>query len=486
MIGRTRYLDYLRMTEPEIGLSMRRRGFGTPAGRTLEPDADVAQLALGAALTSRQMPYPAGAGRYLGADMVYDQGTGQGATPILGRAQARLHEGVMDRLRRDGVQDFIATGIGASPVLGRAQDYLAAERIAAMGGGPLPTGMGATPILERARLSLDQEVLNTAIGNGPKIQSAITSEVEPALTIRSGGATLPDPWLDSATVPRQAAPAAAAGNPVRYLGADMVYDQGTGQGATTIRPPVAEPANVSGGGEGTSTAKGQSAINRGRARRGMGSAIRGAASTALQPAFGPPDLGLGGAINKGLKNLSRAEALQGNPGARATLSRLGGFARVGLPAAALATPLLPVAMGAAEGYGDAGVGGALIQGGTAALGTLAGGAAAGALAGSVVPGFGTVVGAVLGGLAASALGKGLTGVAQGATEKAQMGDTGFMGGIGRAIDPLIDTPFEKEQKQVLQQMYSPAMLAIKEQERTREARARADMAYQALMQSYMS
>jgi hypothetical protein len=70
-------------------------------------------------------------------------------------------------------------------------------------------------------------------------------------------------------------------------------------------------------------------------------------------------------------------------------------------------------------------------------------------------------------------------------EKAQAGDTGLMGNIGRALDPFVDTAFEKEQKAVLQQMNSSAMQLIQEQQRTREAQARASQARQVLMQSYM-
>lgn len=391
-----------------------------------------------------------------------------GATPILGRAQAALHEQVLDRLRRDGVQDFVGTGMGASPVLERAQEYLSAERAAAMGGGSLPTGMGATPILERAQLSLNPEALNTAIGNAPKIQSALTSEVEPPLVIRSGGATLPDPWLDSATVPRPAAPASGAGGSGRYLGADMVYDQGTGEGATPLGA-----RNMSDGGPGTSSAKGQAAIDRTTARRGVGANV--------DAALGAFDLGIGEMARGGLRRAGAAARANGMKNLGNALFRAGGVARFGAPVAALGGSLLPAAMGAMEGFGEAGTGGALIQGGTAAAGTAAGAA----IGTAILPGVGTVIGAGLGGMLASPVGKGLTGLAQGAVEKAQMGDTGPMGSIGRMLDPLIDTPFENEQKAILQQMNSPAMLAIKEQERTREAKARADMAYQALMQSYV-
>ena len=96
-----------------------------------------------------------------------------------------------------------------------------------------------------------------------------------------------------------------------------------------------------------------------------------------------------------------------------------------------------------------------------------------------------MIGAGIGSMIGSGVGSGLTGLAQGAVEKAQQGDTGFMGSIGRAMDPLIESPFETEQKAVLQQMHSPAMKAIQEQERFRQAQARAQQAQQLLMQSYL-
>jgi hypothetical protein len=171
----------------------------------------------------------------------------------------------------------------------------------------------------------------------------------------------------------------------------------------------------------------------------------------------------------GMKNLGNA------------LYRAGGAARVLAPATAFGGAVLPAVFGAMDGYGQAGTGGALIQGGTGAAGALAGGA----IGTAILPGIGTVIGAGIGSMLGSGAGSGLTGLAQGAVEKAQMGDTGFMGGIGRALDPLIETDFEKEQKAVLQQMNSPAMRAIQEQQRTRDAQARADQAQQVLMQSYM-
>ena len=50
---------------------------------------------------------------------------------------------------------------------------------------------------------------------------------------------------------------------------------------------------------------------------------------------------------------------------------------------------------------------------------------------------------------------------------------------------FVDTAFEKEQKAVMQQMNSPAMRVIQDQEKLREAKARAQQTEQLLMQSYM-
>ena len=213
-------------------------------------------------------------------------------------------------------------------------------------------------------------------------------------------------------------------------------------------------------------------------RKGAGDRAR-AAGQVLEPAFGPVDLGAGRAVDRGMQQLAKGTSGQLSH----SLRNLGRGARVLLPAAAAAAPLIPVAMGAADGYSEAGAGGALIQGGSAALGGIAGGAMAGALAGSVVPGFGTVIGGILGGLGGMALGKGLTSAAQGAVDAAKSGDTGVIGQLGKSLDPMIDTATERQQREVMREINSPANQLIRQQQEERQARARADMATQLYLQS---
>jgi len=89
-----------------------------------------------------------------------------------------------------------------------------------------------------------------------------------------------------------------------------------------------------------------------------------------------------------------------------------------------------------EGNEKAGVGGAALQGG----GALAGAAIGQALI--PIP----VVGAGIGAMVGNAIGGGLTGGAQALAEQSQKGTGGLIGGIGAALDPFIDTQFEREQK----------------------------------------
>jgi hypothetical protein len=247
-----------------------------------------------------------------------------------------------------------------------------------------------------------------------------------------------------------------------------------GQRAATSAAP--EPVNVSGGGPGTSTAKGEATIARQAAKRAGFTGLL----ESVDDAFGRPDLGIGGMAERGLQRAGAMARGAGMKNLGGALFRAGGAARVLAPAAAVGGAVLPAVMGAVEGYGQAGAGGAVIQGGAGAAGALAGGA----IGTAILPGVGTVIGAGIGSMLGSGAGGGLTGLAQGAVEKAQQGDTSFMGGIGRALDPLIDTPFEKEQKAVLQQMNSPAMQAIRQQERARQEQVRADQMEALLMQSY--
>jgi hypothetical protein len=158
-------------------------------------------------------------------------------------------------------------------------------------------------------------------------------------------------------------------------------------------------------------------------------------------------------------------------------SKLLGTGVQALPWVAAAAPAV---MGAMEGA-QSGTGGAVIQGGGAGIGSVIGGVIGTAVAG---PGLGTVVGAGLGGMLGNAAGGMGRQAAVSAVEAAQGGDTGLSGQIGRSLDGVIDTPMEIESRQMVAQMNSPAVLAIKAEERQRSAAQRAQAAQDLLMQAY--
>ncbi|MCE2837099.1 MAG: hypothetical protein LW834_09060 [Cyanobium sp. 49614_E6] len=379
--------------------------------------------------------------------------------------------------------------------------------ITALEAGPIGFGPGAMtgvtprftpqisgrPVGLEDGLGYDPLVLSGASANAAKINSTLSSPSSQPMQQGTGGATL-DPLqvgMAAADLATSVLPSAGSGGveelvqqkaQARGLGSidDIIaleagpgsFGPGAMTGVTPRVPSTPEP-NVSGGGPGTSTAKGHGNVKQQMAKRGL--------LETADAALGSLDLGLGGMAQKGMQRAGAAARAGGMKNLGNALFRAGGAARVLAPAAAVGGAVLPAVFGAMDGYEQAGAGGALIQGGSGAAGALAGGA----IGTAILPGVGTVIGAGIGSMLGSGAGSGLTGLAQGAVEKAQQGDTGLMGSIGRALDPLIDTPFEAEQKAVLQQMNSPAMKAIQEQERTRQAQARAQQSQQLLMQSYM-
>jgi hypothetical protein len=189
-----------------------------------------------------------------------------------------------------------------------------------------------------------------------------------------------------------------------------------------------------------------------------------------------PGQSIGIAAEGGVRNVAAMAQKAGMPGTAGMLKGLAPAARWAAPVGLFAaTTGLPAAMGAMEGNEKAGIGGGVLQGG----GALAGAAIGQALI--PIP----VVGAGIGAMVGSAVGGGLTSGAQALAEKGQQGDTGFMGNIGRALDPFIDTTYEREQKAVMQQMNSPAMRAIAQQEETRRLQAANQQREQVLMQAAM-
>jgi hypothetical protein len=361
-----------------------------------------------------------------------------------------------------------------------------------------PALVAGRPIGVDDGLGFDPLALATAGANPYKIESSLSSPVSQPQRQTSGGASL-DPLsagMAAADIATSVLPLAGGQSTVppapSLIPQPVVARTGLTRGSieaaigrrapvpvalapsagvdlslSPVRQPVVDrgPAlsvdtpNLSGGGPGTSTAKGADTLARQAAKRAGGNQLlRGVDSFLTNPAQST-----GKAAEGGLRNVSAALHRRGMPGLAGMAKNLAPMARWGVPAAALAgTTVLPAAFAAMDGNEKAGTAGAVLQGGSA----LAGAAIGQALI--PIPG----VGAVIGSMAGNALGGGLASGAAGMVEKAQAGDTGLMGNIGRALDPFVDTAFEKEQKAVLQQMNSPAMQAIALQEETRRMEAR--------------
>ena len=393
---------------------------------------------------------------------------------------------------------------------------------------------------------------SSPLGNAAKIEGAIAGTQSQTMAPGSGGPVLTAPGASADNGVNRPAAGAAAGDGISALDVAVL-------GAESLADPIVN--NVSDGGPGTSTAKGNSAIDAklnqrinaflarngvtpvtpyqlplrtgmsagttaaapataaaagggsppnnppnnppdtplddlvddaanpagrapgsGNPRGGRAQRTRPGAGQTMDAILSAPDLGLGYGADKMMRRAGAAARNAGMNNVGRALFRAGGAARVLAPAAALASPLIPAAMGAVEGYADAGAGGAVIQGGSG----LAGAAAGAAIGSFILPGIGTVIGGGLGAMLGGEAGKGITGLAKGAVDAAQGGDTGLMGQIGRTLDPVIDSEYERQQRQVMRDMNSPAMKAIELQQQRREAQARADRAQALLMQSYLS
>jgi hypothetical protein len=201
-------------------------------------------------------------------------------------------------------------------------------------------------------------------------------------------------------------------------------------------------------------------------------------SAAHRLGYIPADLGAGDFIGKQAQHAAR-HLSAARPGAGAIVGRSGKLLAMGARALPWVGAAMPAISGVMEGSQD-GVAGAVIQGGGAAAGS-----AIGAGIGSfIAPGLGTVIGGALGGIVGNMVGAGGRSAAVSAVNRAQSGDTGIGGAIGRALDPLIDTQMERDSMATLQQLNSPAMAAVAQQQRVREAERRSQMAHDLLMQSY--
>jgi hypothetical protein len=299
-------------------------------------------------------------------------------------------------------------------------------------GGSVPPSMPDAWDNPRGSTTQHHEAAETQI---PDLISAAADLVSNA----SGNHSAGGPGTSTA----QGAAAIAKQKELRMAGELGGYDIGTGEGATPLRSAAA-----------TST-KGAADIAEKAASRGI--------LQHVDDYMSAPSHAIGRAGEGGLNQAADFLKSKSMPNSAGLASRLAPVARWGAPlAAAGLTVGLPAVMSAMSGNEKAGIGGAVIEGGAALAGA--------AIGGTIVPFIGAPVGAMIGGM----VGGGLASGAAAAVEKAQQGDTGFMGTIGRVMDPFVDTAFEKEQAATLQQMNSPAMQQIKAQEAARRYQAQAD------------
>jgi hypothetical protein len=193
------------------------------------------------------------------------------------------------------------------------------------------------------------------------------------------------------------------------------------------------------------------------------------------------DLGIGDWITRRGAAAAAAMHPTGPAGHTLKTALAGGSRALGLGVKALpyVAAVAPTVTAAIEGS-QSGAGGAAIQGGAAGIGTALGGAAGFALGGPL----GAAIGMGLGGSIGNAVGGMGRNAAVSAVEAAQGGDTGLSGQIGRSLDAVIDTPMEQESRQIVAQMNSPAVLALKAEEQRRSSAERARMAQDLLMQIY--
>lgn len=336
---------------------------------------------------------------------------------------------------------------------------------------PLSAGLAAADMAAVAGdiLPLTQGVVGAPDAAQAAVQGkAVARGIQPGFAESGGRVVASRAATPSVSVPIAAPPAA-----VQVGGVSLDFDI-----PEPVRPysgpdlSVDTTPNVSGGGPGTSTAKGNRNIARQKAARsGMGKGFLGG----LDSFVSQPGQSVGVLAEDGVR---RAAA-----GLHSSMPRTARMIRGLAPAARWAAPVglfaattaLPAAMGAMEGNEKAGAGGAVLQGGSAL---------AGAAIGQVLIPI-PVVGAGIGAMVGNAVGGGLTSGAQALAEESQKGTGGLIGGLGAALDPFIDTSFEREQKAVQQQMNSPAVRAIQQQEALRREQARTEQVQALYLQSLM-
>jgi hypothetical protein len=189
--------------------------------------------------------------------------------------------------------------------------------------------------------------------------------------------------------------------------------------------------------------------------------------------FSAPDFGIGGLSSEAMRKAAENLNIQGLPKQAQRLRRLALLTEVSLPAAATVASIgVPLAMAAGAGNEAAGGGGGLVQGGGALLGSLVG-------AGRGPPGR------HVGGLIGGGIGGAVVGAGRSAVDAANAGDTGIVGGIGNALDPLLDSQRDIEERQLRAQLNSPIVRQMKEQERQDRHNQMMEAMQAALYQSYL-
>lgn len=377
--------------------------------------------------------------------------------------------------------NFYGAGGGSPPAI--AAPAIAPLAAGGSGMAPklvLPPSANAAPVTS----TVDNSWFNSSTANSARLEEAA---IGGAVTISGSGGP-------STAVPGYPAPAEQLASSIDLSGSPKLRDALT-TSVTLAESPMTDirqlDATVRGQPvsdvPGSSVPPASSAdaaverVRQGRRRGRRGQAVADVAANAAGSApFLAADLGLGDWIMDNSARMAGkipATAAAGHT-AQGLLGMAGKVVGTGVKAVPWVAAAAPAVMGAMEGA-QSGSGGAAIQGGSAAIGSVIGGvlgAGGGPLGIALGAGIGGSIGNMVGGLGRAG--------AVSAVEAAQGGDTGLAGQLGRSLDGVIDTAMETESRQMVAQMNSPAVLALKEEERQRSAAERARMAQDLLMQAY--
>ena len=195
-----------------------------------------------------------------------------------------------------------------------------------------------------------------------------------------------------------------------------------------------------------------------------------------------PDLGTGHLARNGAAALAKT-LRPGAPVAARAVAGMGRMAGVALPVLGTAALAAGPVMAAMEGNETAGGGGALVQGGSAAAGAIAGGILGLATGGIASPLLATI-GAGIGGAAGGGIGKAVLPGLQDAVDSYEGGSGNPIGQIGKMLG--VKGQMAAEADAIARMENSPAMKAIKAQEKLRESKERNKMMETLYMQALLS